>query len=492
MALRRRCRTSLSLIMSSLLAVASPVITGCQRGSSVSSSAPTSQAQSGAGASPPQALASGGSAQGTGAAPGPAPGGANADELEQLVSPIALYPDTLIAQILAASTYPTQVIEANRWLNQNANLQGDQLAAAVNQQMWDPSVKSLCQYPPVLKTMSDSLSWTSSLGQAYYNQPTDVLNAIQVMRKRAMDAGTLKSTSQQNVEVQSGPPASDTSGSASAVPAPAQTIIIVPAQPNTVYVPEYNPSTVYGAPVQQPVGYTGGQMLATGLISFGAGMLIGSLISNNDNDWGCNWHGGNVTYNRNVYVSNSNAVPGRWNGGYRPIYRGPVNAGGVRAPYQPGRYPRSEPYAGNRPAFSGNPSTRPYNPGNARQFASAGEPHFPSANRLSGGGTALNPPNQIGGGNAFNRPGGARSGFNKTDSNLRNDQFRGYGRNRGGGVNNGFGGYGPGRQTEAFSERGRQSVGGAGGVKREGGGAFRGGRSGQHGFGGGGGGRHRR
>jgi len=452
--------------MSAILAVGPPLVAGCPRGSSGSAPAPSPEAQVSRATAPapgsaapqsaaPAAAAPAAAAPAAAAAPGPAPGGATAEQLEELVSPIALYPDTLVAQILAASTYPTQVVEAHRWLEQNANLKGDQLAAAVNQQAWDPSVKSLCQYPPVLKTMSDSLSWTSSLGQAYYNQPTDVLNAIQVMRKRAMDAGTLKSTPQQTVEVQPTPPAPETSGGQSAVPAPAQTILINPAQPNTVYVPEYNPSSVYGAPVQSPPGYTGGELLATGLLSFGAGMLIGSLISNNDNDWGCNWHGGNVTYNKNVYVSNSGAVPGRWNGGYRPEYRGPGYAGGAR----------------------GIPNTRPYNPSNARQLASGGEPRFPSPSQLPGGGKALNRPNQIGGGNAFNPDG---RGLNNP-TNLRSDQMRGYGQNRGGGRNNAFGGYGPGRQTQAFSDRGKASV--------RGGGGFHGG-GGRHS--GGGGGRHRR
>ena len=316
----------LSLLVSSTLMAAPFLVDGCSKGPSNSSSTSSTAAQpSPAAPAAPQAAAP----QAAPAPPGPAPGAATARQLEELVAPIALYPDTLVAQILAASTYPSEVVEAHRWLDQNVNLKGDQLAAAVNQQPWDPSIKSLCQFPSVLKTMSDSLSWTSTLGQAYYNQPNDVLNAIQVMRKRAMDAGTLKSTPQQTVQVQPAAPTPETSGGESAVPAPQQTIIVNPAQPNTVYVPEYNPSSVYGAPVQSPPGYTGGELLATGLLSFGAGMLIGSLINNNDNDWGCNWGGGNVTYNHNVYVSNTNAVPARYRGGYY----GPGYAGGVRPPY---------------------------------------------------------------------------------------------------------------------------------------------------------------
>lgn len=493
-----------SLLASTLMA-ASFLVSGCSRSPTNSSSTASSAAQPSAAASAgPQAAA----AQAAPAPPGPPAGAATAQQLEELVSPIALYPDTLVAQILAASTYPSEVVEAHRWLDQNTNLKGDQLAAAVNQQPWDPSIKSLCQYPSVLKTMNDSLSWTSTLGQAYYNQPTDVLNAIQVMRKRAMDAGTLKSTPQQTVQVQPAAPASETSGGESAVPAPQQTIIVNPAQPNTVYVPEYNPSSVYGAPVQSPPGYTGGELLATGLVSFGAGMLIGSLINNDNNNWGCNWGGGNVTYNHNVYVSNTNAIPARYRGGYY----GPGYAGGVRPPYAPAGYPRPVPYEGGNRALY-NPGTRPYNPATARQFANGGnfkeptfpkpsqlqgtfkEPTFPKPNQLSGlenRNPPVNRPAQFGG-NGFNSPSSpARNAFNnKPAFNPRNDPMRGYG-NRGsefnGGRNNAFGGYGPGRQTQEFSNRGRASFGRGGGFQGGGGGGFHGG---SREFGGGGGRRRR-
>ena len=486
-------RVLLSLLVTSTLVAASFLVYGCSRGPSNSTSTASTAAEPSTAAVPaPQ----GGAPQTAPAPPGPAPGAATAQQLEELVSPIALYPDTLVAQILAASTYPSQVVEAHRWLDQNASLKGDELAAAVNQQSWDPSIKSLCQFPSVLKTMNDSLSWTSALGQAYYNQPNDVLNTIQVMRKRAMDAGTLKSTPQQTVQVEPGAPASDTSGGQSAVPAPQQTIIVNPAQPNTVYVPEYNPSSAYGAPVQSPPGYTGGELLATGLVSFGAGMLIGSLINNNDNDWGCDWHGGNVSYNRNVYVSNTNAIPARYRGGYAGGVRPPY-AGGVRPAYAPGRYPAA--YAGgNRPLY--NPGTRPYNPATARRIANTGnfkEPTFPKPNQLPGLQNRNLPENRQAqlGGNALNNPSSAgRNALNNKPSfNPRNDSMRGYGKQShefGGGRNNAFGGYGPGRQTQEFSNRGRASYGGGGGI-RGGGGGFHGGGGGFHG-GGGGGGRRRR
>src|SRR5271167_3054289 len=314
---------SLPLILAAaVLMSTSPMVTGCSRGDDQPAAAPSTQAQPSVAATPAPTVP----APAAAAEPGPPPGAATAQELQELVSPIALYPDVLVAQILAGSTYPTQVVEADRWLKQNPNLSGDQLAAQVNQQAWDPSIKSLTQFPTVLQTMNNNLAWTSDLGEAYYNQPADVMNAIQVLRKMAMDAGTLKSTDQQKVEVQPAPPAAQ----GGAQPSVQQTVIIQPAQPNTVYVPQYNPTTAYGAPVAAPSGYTGSDLLLTGVLSFGAGMLLGSLINDGHNDWDCDWHGGggsSVHYNNNVYVSNNNVYPGRPASGYpRPGYRPPNGA----------------------------------------------------------------------------------------------------------------------------------------------------------------------
>src|SRR6201996_3275182 len=124
------------------------------------------------------------------------------EQLQQLVAPIALYPDALVAQILAGATYPDQVVEADRWLQQNSGLKGDQLGQEVDKQPWDPSIKALTEFPSVLGNMDKNLSWTSSLGDAYVNQPEDVMNAVQVMRQRAQKAGNLNSTSQENVSQQ--------------------------------------------------------------------------------------------------------------------------------------------------------------------------------------------------------------------------------------------------------------------------------------------------
>src|SRR3984957_4371891 len=121
------------------------------------------------------------------------------EQLQQLVAPIALYPDALVAQILAAATYPAEVVEADRWMQQHSDLKGKKLADEVNKQSWDPSVKALAQFPSVLANMDKNLSWTSSLGDAYVNQQKDVMDAVQVMRQRAEQAGNLQTNSQQKV-----------------------------------------------------------------------------------------------------------------------------------------------------------------------------------------------------------------------------------------------------------------------------------------------------
>ncbi len=192
--------------------------------------------------------------------PGGAADGApmSASELQALVAPIALYPDQLVAQILSAATFPDQVAIADYWLHQNLNLSGATLTKTVEHQSWDASVKALTEFPSVLDNMAKNLSWTSSLGEAYHNQPSEVMGAIQVLRAKAKAAGNLKSTPQMTV-VQQGP----------------QTILIEPANPQVVYVPEYNPAVIYGTPYVVP-GYTAAEAAAAGVIGFGAGVAVGA------------------------------------------------------------------------------------------------------------------------------------------------------------------------------------------------------------------------
>jgi hypothetical protein len=223
----------------------------------------------------------------------------SAQELRQLVAPIALYPDALVAQVLAASTYPTEIVEADRWMHDHSDLKGEKLADAVNKQTWDPSVKALTQFPSVLENMDKNLSWTSSLGDAYVNQQQDVTDAVQAMRQQARKAGHLSSNEQQKITTQG------------------NTVIIEPANPEVVYVPAYDPWLVYGAPI---VAYPGwypvpGIFFAGPEISFGLGFGIGFFggFGWGWNHWGCDWHGHRVIYNHNTYISHSRTIVNRSN-----------------------------------------------------------------------------------------------------------------------------------------------------------------------------------
>src|SRR6201993_4895005 len=213
------------------------------------------------------------------------------EQLQQLVAPIALYPDALVAQILAASTYPDQVVVADRWLQQNPNLKGEELAQAVDKQAWDPSVKALTEFPSVLANMDKNLSWTSSLGDAYVNQEQQVMAAVQVMRDRAEKAGNLKTTSQEKVSTQG------------------QTIVIEPADPEVVYVPQYDPWLVYGGPIGVWPGwywYPGLYLEGPG-IAFGFGFGVGFFggVGWGWHHWGYDWHHHDIRFDHHHYESHS-------------------------------------------------------------------------------------------------------------------------------------------------------------------------------------------
>jgi len=190
------------------------------------------------------------------------------EQLDKLVSPIALYPDSLVAQILAASAYPTQIVEADRMAREHPGLKGRDLAEEVDRQDWDPSVKSLVEFPTVLANLDKDLSWTSELGEAYQKQPDDVKQAIQYMRHKAYDAGNLRSTPQERVYEQ-GP-----------------NVEIQPADPDVVYVPTYNPAYVYGYPVGVWPGFYPWWGFGGPHISFGFGFPIRPFFG-----FGWGWHG---------------------------------------------------------------------------------------------------------------------------------------------------------------------------------------------------------
>jgi hypothetical protein len=219
------------------------------------------------------------------------------EQLQQLVAPIALYPDALVAQILAAATYPDQIVEADRWLQQNTNLKGEQLGKEVDKQPWDPSVKALVEFPSVLANMDKNLSWTSSLGDAYVNQEKDVMNAVQEMRDRAEKAGNLKSTSQENVKKEG------------------KTIVIEPADPEVVYVPEYDPWLVYGDPVGIWPGWYSypGLFLEGPGIEFGFGFGLGFFggFGWGWHHWGYDWHHHDIRFDNHHYESHSRVFVNR-------------------------------------------------------------------------------------------------------------------------------------------------------------------------------------
>ena len=219
-----------------------------------------------------------------------------ADQLDSLVAPIALYPDALLSQTLVASTYPLEVIQLKQWLDQHKDLKGKALADAAEKQDWDPSIQAMAALPDLVKQLADNIKWTTDLGNAFLAQQSDVMDAVQRMRKKAQDAGNLKPSEQQKVETK--------------VIESKQVVIIEQASPEVIYVPSYNPTVVYGAPVYPypPIAYPPPGYYAAGMaISFGVGVAMGAFWSGGAG-WGCGWGGNNNVYinNNNNFVNNSN------------------------------------------------------------------------------------------------------------------------------------------------------------------------------------------
>src|ERR1700757_602625 len=304
-------------------------------------------------------------------------------ELDSLVAPIALYPDTLLAQTLAASTYPLEVIQLQQWMNNNKNLQGKALADAVAKQPWDPSIQSLVEYPDVVSRMAENIQWTSDLGNAFLAQQSDVMDAVQRMRAKAQGTGNLKTSSQQVVETET-------------VSSGKQVIEIQQANPDVVYVPSYDPTVVYGpAPVEYPYypftypGYVPGTALM-----WGAGIAMGAAIWGNwGGHWGdCDWGHGDVNINNNYnYNKNANRNVNRGQAGqgnkwqHNPQHRG-------NAPY--GDRGTANKFGGQGARGAGNRggAGRPGGPGGAGGIGGAGRAGG------AGGGGGAGPPGGGGGG----------------------------------------------------------------------------------------------
>src|SRR6516165_6399304 len=398
------------------------------------------------------------------------------DQLDSLVAPIALYPDPLLAQTLAASTYPLEIIQLQQWLDKNKNLKDQQLADAAAKQPWDPSIQALAGLPEVVKRLADDIQWTTDLGNAFLAQQSDVMDAVQRMRKKAQEKGNLKSSEQQTVETK--------------VVQNKTVIVIEQANPQVVYVPSYDPVVVYGPAIYPypPIYYPPPGYYAAGLaISFGVGVMMGAFWSGG---WCCGagWGGNNITINNNNNFNRNSNI----GGGHRPSQlpnRGGGDRGGV------GNRPSTQP-AGGRGGNSNwqhNPQHRggaPYKDratadrfggttrgdslanrqASARQQVGRQGGNLPS-NRAGGGSRA-------GGVGVSNRAGGGVGGGNRAGGGPNSiggrDLSRSGGGNRDafGGGSRGSRGYN-GSSARASGSRGASSMGSRGGGSRGGGGRRR-------------------
>lgn len=224
-----------------------------------------------------------------------------AEQLDSLVAPVALYPDPLLAQVLAASTYPLELMQLRQWLEKNSTLKDKALLDAVSKQPWDPSIQAMAALPDVVKRLADDIQWTADLGNAFLAQESDVMDAVQRMRQKAAGTGNLKSTPQQVVETK--------------VVENKEVIVIEQANPQVVYVPSYNPTVVYGAPVYPypPIYYPPPGYYAAGMaVSFGVGVAMGAMWSGGWG-WGASWGHNDITVNRNNNFNRNVNVSGNRN-----------------------------------------------------------------------------------------------------------------------------------------------------------------------------------
>ena len=358
------------------------------------------------------------------------------DQLDNLVAPIALYPDQLMSQILVASTYPLEIVEASQWLQQNRNLKGQQLIDAAKQQPWDPSIQALVVFPDVMASLTQDIRWTTDLGNAFLAQQADVMNAVQRMRARAKANGKLQSTPQETVEEQ-------TQGDQSA-------ISIQPTNPQEIYVPQYNPEWVWGPPLYgyyPPLFYPG---IGIGF-GWGPGIYIGSFFGGCCGwggfgwGWGPNWFGHGI-YVNNYFFHRYGFADGFHGGEFRGMSSWEHNPGHRMGVGYPNRGLTERYGAANVRGGAAN-----FNRGGAQNFNRGGAQNF---NR---GGPQNFSRGEAGGGQRF-----GTQGFERQNS---------------GGNHSAFGGIHNGGQTRIQSDHGFSSMGhmGGGGGMRGGGGSRGGG-----------------
>ncbi len=319
------------------------------------------------------------------------------DQLDSLVAPIALYPDPLLSQVLVASTYPLEVIQLQQWLAQNKSMNEKQLADAVKKQDWDPSIQGLAALPDVVKLLSENIKWTTDLGNAFLAQQNDVMDAVQRMRKKAKDAGNLKSSEQVKVETKT--------------VESTQVIVVEQANPQVVYVPSYNPTVVYGPPVYAypPIAYPPPGYYAAGMaISFGVGVAMGAMWGGG---WGynCGWHGGNnnVTINNNNnFVNNSNRV----NGGNRVNSGNRGNSNWQHNPQHRGGAPYSDRNTANKYGGNARGDSMQSRQNNARENQARQQPSAGNRDMNRGGANAENRAGPSAGTRDVSNRGGANAG----------------------------------------------------------------------------------
>jgi len=370
------------------------------------------------------------------------------EEIDQMVAPIALYPDSLLAQTLAASTYPLEIVQAGRFVQQNKDLKGEKLMQAAKDKDWDPSVKAMLEFPDVLLMMNEKLEWTEKLGNAFLSQQRDVMASVQRLRQKAQESGNLKTTKEQKVIVEK----------------ETKVIVIESASPQVVYVPTYNPTVVYGAwpyPAYPPYPvYPPGYVATTAAFSFAAGVAIGAAASGYGG-WGCGWGNNEVNINastNNNFTKNNYNNPQKYQAKQNQNWQhNPEHRKGAKYPNQN----TAQKYGQQRSGSGGRATTS-----DARGYGSGG-------GQRGGGGPQTSD---------LSRGGGDKGGGKPQTSDL----------SRGGGKESALSGSGKGGSERASSYRGQESrssasrsTSSAGGSRSSGGGASRSGGGGSSRSGGG-------
>lgn len=382
-----------------------------------------------------------------------------ADQLDSLVAPIALYPDPLLAQVLAASTYPLEIVQLRQWLDKHKDLKDKALADAVKKENWDPSIQSMAALPDVVKQMEENIKWTSELGNAFLAQESGVMDAVQRMRAKAKDSGKLTSNEQMKVETK--------------VVESKTVVVIEQSNPQVVYVPSYDPVVVWGvAPVYAypPIVYPAGYYAAGVALSFGVGLAMGAMWGGGWG-YGCGWGGNNTVNinNNNNFNRNSNRTNNIGNGSGN---RGNGNRGnGGNWSHNP-QHRGGAPYGDRSTANKFGGTTRGDSASNRQASARQNAGQRGGAGGVGGG---------AGSGNSFRSNSGAGSGAggasNRGSSSVGNRQASGSGGSRGSSSGAFGGGGSSGSSARSSSSRGSSSMGG-GGSRGGGGGGSRGGGGG--------------